>query len=260
MPEIIFMIHGMWGGPWVWENFKGFFEDRGYRCVTPSLPFHDMRPDERPDPRLATTSMLDYAEALQSEITRLDSRPIVMGHSMGGLLAQILGSRGLAEALVLLTPAAPAGVVSIRQSMLRFFQSVVAQGRFWKKPLRPSFQEAVYSVLGLLPEEERRATYNRFVYESGRATFEIRCWLLDTKRATRIEASKITCPVLVVAGAQDRIIAASVVRGIADKYGAVARYRELPDHAHWVLGEPGWQDVAELVSGWLKEKAALTSV
>jgi pimeloyl-ACP methyl ester carboxylesterase len=76
---------------------------------------------------------------------------------------------------------------------------------------------------------------------------------LDRKRAANVEASDITCPVLVIVGSQDRMTPASVVRKIAQKYEAVATYRELPDHAHWLLVEPGWQEIAEGIADWLKQ-------
>ncbi len=88
--DTIFMIHGMWGGPWHWENYQRFFEARGYRCVASTLPYHDMEPNAVPDPRLCTTSLLNYAVALEEQIGRLETTPIVMGHSTGGLLAQIV--------------------------------------------------------------------------------------------------------------------------------------------------------------------------
>jgi pimeloyl-ACP methyl ester carboxylesterase len=97
MTETIFMIHGMWGGPWCWKNYKQFFETKNYRCVTTTLRHHDMDPKDLPDPQLGTTSLIDFAEDLEYEIRQLATKPILMGHSMGGLLAQILGSRGLAK-------------------------------------------------------------------------------------------------------------------------------------------------------------------
>ena len=65
--------------------------------------------------------------------------------------------------------------------------------------MRQTFEEAVYSILHLLPPEKQRETYDKFVYESGRAGFEIGFWLFDSKRAARVDESKVTCPVLVVA-------------------------------------------------------------
>jgi len=84
MGETIVMIHGMWGGPWCWENYKRFFEEKGYRCITPTLRYHDVDPKDPPPPELGTTGLLDYAEDLEKEIRALDEPPIIMGHSMGG--------------------------------------------------------------------------------------------------------------------------------------------------------------------------------
>jgi pimeloyl-ACP methyl ester carboxylesterase len=249
MSEVIFMIHGMWGGPWHWENYKGVLEREGYRCVTITLPFHDMDPKASPDPRLGTTSLLDYAEYLQQEIQRLDVKPIIIGHSMGGLLAQILGSRGLAKALVLLTPASPAGIVAFTPSVFKSFSGVLFRWGFWKNPMRLTFDKAVYSTMHLLPPGEQKEAYEKFVHESGCAASEIGFWL----KASRVDESKVTCPVLVVAGAQDRITPASVVRKVAKKYKGVSTYKEFENHAHWVLGEPGWQEVAGYVKDWLDQ-------
>ena len=82
MAETIVMIHGMMVGAWCWEKYKVFFEERGYRCITPTLRFHNMALNESPDSRLGTVSLLDYVKDLQDEISKLDELPIIMGHSM----------------------------------------------------------------------------------------------------------------------------------------------------------------------------------
>lgn len=253
MADTIFMIHGMWGGPWYWENFRRVFEAEGYRCLATTLPYHDMDPRGMPDPRLGTTSLLDYAEALEREVRQLGAKPILMGHSMGGLLAQILGARELAKALVLLTPASPSGIVALTPSVVRSFGSTQTTWGFWRKPMRQTFGEAVYSMLHLLSEKEQKETYDKFVYESGRAASEIGYWLFDSRGAARVDESKVTCPVVVVAGVQDRITPASVVRRVARKYKAVSTYKEFENHAHWVVAEPRWQEVAEYVRAWLTQ-------
>ena len=71
MDDTIFMIHGAWCGPWIWDNYRRVFESEGYRCVTATLPYHDMDPSGVPDPRLGTTGLLDYAEALEEEVRQL---------------------------------------------------------------------------------------------------------------------------------------------------------------------------------------------
>ncbi len=247
------MIHGMWCGGWYWENYKKFFEAKGYHCITPTLRFHDMAPKDPPNPKLGTTSLLDYAEDLEKEINRLEALPILMGHSMGGLLAQILGNRGLAKALVLLTPAAPHGIIALSPSVIRSFWSCLMRWGFWKKPMRQTFNEAVYSMLQLLTVEEQKKLFSKFVYESARAACEIGFWFLDPRGAARVDESKVTCPVLVIGAVQDKITPVSVARKVADKYRDVSTYKELTNHAHWVVGEPGWQGIAEYISDWLDQ-------
>jgi pimeloyl-ACP methyl ester carboxylesterase len=256
MTETIFMIHGMWGGPWSWENYKDLFEKEGYRCITPTLRYHDMNPKDTPDPRLGTTSLLDYIEDLEQQIQQLGVQPIVMGHSMGGLLAQILGSRGLAKALVLLTPASPAGIMAITPSVIKSFWRVQTKWGFWEKPMRQNFSEAAYSILHLLPPEEQKEAYDMFVYESGQAAAEIGFWFLDSKRVSEVDESKVTCPVLVIAGSEDRITPASVVSRVARKFNTVSTFKVFGNHAHWVIAEPGWQEVAEYAAGWLDKALA----
>lgn len=246
------MIHGMWGGAWYMENYKNFFREKGYSCITPTLRYHDTDPEATPNPLLGTTSLLDYARDLEAEIRQMEEPPIIMGHSMGGLLAQMLGSRGLARALVLLTPAAPAGILALKPSVIKSFRSVLLKRGFWKKPMRQTFAEATYSMLNLLPPEEQQTTYARFVYESGRAAAEIGFWLFDPHKAARVDESKVRCPVLVISGAQDRITPASVIRQVARKYKAVSTYKEFANHAHWVVSEPGWEEITEYIGEWLQ--------
>ncbi len=251
MAKTIFMIHGMWGGPWYWENYIGYFKAKSYNCIAATLRYHDMDPKDEPDPRLGRMSLLDYADDLEKEIRGLKEKPVIMGHSMGGLLAQMLGARGLAESLVLLTPASPRGILALRPSVMWSYIDVLAHWGFWRRPMRQPFARAVYSMLHLLPPDEQRAAYGRFVFESGRAAFEIGFWILDRRKATAVDASRVDCPVLVIGGAQDRITPASVVRRVADYYEKTSTYKEFGDHAHWVLSEPGWEDIASYIEQWL---------
>lgn len=253
MAETIVMIHGMWGGGWYWENYKNFFEQKGFQCHTPTLRYHDMDPKDKPDIRLGKISLLDYARDLEAYIQKLAQKPFLMGHSMGGLLAQILGARELAKGLVLLTPASPSGINALKYSVIKSFWSVLTRWGFWRNPHRLPFEASAYSMLHLLSAEEQRAAYDRFVYESGRAAAEIGFWLFDFRGAAKVDQSRVSCPVLVVSGAEDRITPASVVRKVADKYKTVSTYREFENHAHWVIGEPGWEEIAEFVSDWLKQ-------
>jgi len=251
MTDTIVMIHGMWGGDWCWENYRAFFEERGYRCYTPVLRHHDVSPQDRPAPALGQVSLLDYVDDLEGYIRDLKKEPILMGHSMGGLLAQMLCARGLGKGAVLLTPAPPAGINALTFSVIRSFGSILSKWGFWRTPHRIPFKSASYAMMHRLSPEQRQREYAKLVFESGRAAAEIGFWLLDPRRAARVDASAVTCPMLVVAGKEDRITPASVTRKIARKYGHVSTYRELDGHAHWVIGEDGWEKIAEAVLGWM---------
>ena len=255
MCNTIVMIHGMWGGSWYWENFKEYFENIGYKCHTPTLRYHDVSPTDKPDPNLATTSLNDYIQDLEEYIKLLDERPIIIGHSMGGLLAQILGAKGLADCLVLLAPAFPSGINGLKLSVMKSFWEYYTRIGFWRRHHRLSFDSATYSMLNLLPEEEQKDIYEKFVYESGRATAEIGLWFFDKKGAARVNGSNVICSVLVISGSQDRITPASVVKKIAKKYKKVSTYKEFRNHAHWVVGEACWEEIAVFVANWLSAKA-----
>lgn len=260
-PETIMMIHGMCAGGWCWTDFRDFFEEKGYHCLSPTLRHHDVDPQDEPPAKLGATSLKDYAADLEDAIRKLDRPPILMGHSMGGLLAQILASRGLARAIILICPAPPAGILVLTPSVIKSFSSALIKWKFWRKPFRISYDEAVYSVLELVHEEDRLAVYNRFVHESGRAAMEIGFWPLDLNKASGVNENMVRCPVLVIGAEKDRMTPAATVRKVAAKYGA-ATYQEFNGQTHWLIAEPGWQDVAEYIAAWLpgalsRAKAAL---
>ena len=251
MTESIVMIHGMWGGSWCWDNYRAFFEQMGFRCHTPVLRHHDVRPSDAPPEGLGRLSLRDYADDLEDFLHGLDETPFIMGHSMGGLLAQMLGARGLGKGLVLLTPASPAGINALTYSVIRSFWSILTKWGFWHKPHRISFDAAVYAMMHRLPADQRRQEYAKLVFESGRAAAEIGFWLLDPQAAARVDHTAGRCPMLVVGATDDRITPVAVTRKVARKYDHVATFREFSGHAHWVIGEPGWEEIAGAVHRWM---------
>lgn len=251
----IVMIHGMWAGGWVWSDYIPVFEARGYRCLAPTLRHHDAPPLQPPG-ALGRTSLLDYANDLQTEIQELDQPPVLMGHSMGGILAQMLGARGLARALVLLSSMPPQGINVISAASLRMFRGTLNHWGFWRKPTRPTFADAAAALLGHLPGDQQSSVYERLVHESGRAACEAGFWFLDPRAAKSVDASRIACPVLVVAGDEDALHPPSMMRKVAQRYEPHSTYLELPGHGHWLVGEPGWQEIAERIADWLDEKCA----
>jgi non-heme chloroperoxidase len=124
---------------------------------------------------------------------------------------------------------------------------------FWNSILKPDQHVASHYSLDRVPPAERAAMFARFVPESGRATFEIMHWGLDMGRASEVDARKITCPMLVLAGSEDRVNPPGTVARIAALYRDHATYEEIPGMSHWLVGEPGWEKVADRALAWLSE-------
>lgn len=253
MGKTLFMIHGMWGTGDVWKHYRTFFEEKNYTCITPTLRHHDADQAHLPE-ELGTTSLRDYADDLEAQIRALPEPPIIIGHSMGGFLAQLLGSRGLGKALVLLTPAAPAGIHAVTPSVARCFLSIQTKWGFWRKPMKQTYKEAVFGSLHQFSPEDRQRVYASFVYESGRAATELGFWMFDRQKTTYIDSESITVPTLIIGGGDDRIVPASVVRKVAKKYAHIADYKEFTEFAHYVIAQPGWEIVAGYVADWLNKK------
>jgi pimeloyl-ACP methyl ester carboxylesterase len=250
----VVMIHGAFCGGWAFESWKTVFKSKGYDAHTPDLRFHDG--GKEPPPALGQTSMLDYVEDLGALLDDFDKKPILIGHSMGGLLAQMLAARRHVRALVLLSPCAPWGVLPATPFEYASAQALYLAGDFWNRTLWPTHWIAAANALDNVPEPERQAVLDRFVPESGLATFEIMHWAFDLKRATQIDPRDVTCPILCITGSRDRVNSPGTVKSIAQRYRGRARYEELDGHSHWLIGEPGWEKVAGLALAWLDDLAS----
>jgi len=246
----VLMIHGAFCGPWSLAGLKDRFEAAGHAVTSPCLRFHDRTP---PPAALGTTGLLDYAADLEEEIAALEHPPILVGHSMGGLLAQMLAARREVAALVLLAPSAPWGVPPTTLFEIGAAQAMHLHPGYWNKVLEPSRDIALAHSLDKLPRHMRDAVFAGFCAESGRATFEIMNWGLDMTRASEVDASAVTCPVLLLTGGEDRINPPTTVARIAARY-ANAEHVVFDGMGHWLIGEPGWERLADRALGWLGEK------
>ncbi len=250
----VILIHGMWSTGRTLSTFRERLEARGYRVYSPGLPCHE---DEIQDSesQVANLSILDYTTHLRDYINglNLEDPPILVGHSMGGLLAQKLSAELKVQALVLLCPAQPSGINIITPTAVWTTFNAYAKWRFWRKSHKPSLYRAKYGLFNMLDEKTQTRLYRRLVPESGRAYFEIVYWFIDSRKATRIPTKDITVPVLAITGENDRIIRPGVVKKIAEKYPQ-ADYKCYPNHAHWLVDEPGSEDIVNDIDLWLKDK------
>jgi pimeloyl-ACP methyl ester carboxylesterase len=254
MTKLAVLIHGMWATPDVWRNWGAFLEARGWQSMAPALRHHETQP-LAPPPELGTTSLIDYADDLEVTLRALPEKPIVVGHSMGGLLALMLCARGLARAGVLLTPAPTAGVLALRPSNLWAFARIQMNWGWWRKPHRATLSEALWHTFNTTDRREGAERHAAFVHDSGRALFEMALPWLDGGKAATIDPRLVTVPLLFVAADKDRLTPRDVVRSTAQRFGHVADCVEYPNQGHWVLGQPGWQQIAEDTVAWMDGKA-----
>jgi non-heme chloroperoxidase len=243
------MIHGAFCGPWAFDAFRKPFEAAGFRVHAPALRHHGAK--AKPPAALGTTSLLDYAKDLAEFVRGLGAPPVIVGHSLGGLLAQMLAAKGLAEALVLLAPSPPWGMLPSTLFEVASAGAMMLAGDYWNQPLKPDYGIAAAHSLDRLPPAERRKVFARFVPESGLATFETMHWALDIKRAALVHAEAVTCPVLCLVGSHDKINPPATVKRIAERYRGRAIFEELDGHSHWLVGEPGWETIADTSLKWL---------
>ncbi len=256
MKPPVVMIHGAFCGGWVFDAFRARFEAQGYTVQCPDLRFHDMNPHSPPAPALGTMGLLDYLNDLEGLLDGLDEKPVLVGHSMGGLLCQMLAARGCARGLILLAPSAPWGVLPSTSLEILSAQGLLLFGRFWNSIVRPDFHLAAEHTLDRLTRRDQAEIFARFVPESGRAMFEILHWPADPIRASMVHARDVRCPVLCLVGKGDRVNPPGTVRRIAARYRERAAMMVLPGHSHWLIGEPGWEDVAGHCLAWLQDLPA----
>jgi pimeloyl-ACP methyl ester carboxylesterase len=249
MAKDIVMIHGANEGGWAFEKFKAVFEELGWTCHAPDLVGHGLDADKK-GAALVGVGMVDYLNELEAFLKTVAPQPVLLGHSMGGVLCQQLAAKGLARAIVLVSPAPRAGILPQTDSEKQLGQDLMSLGAFWKTVINPDFDLARVLSLNCIPEAERRAVFDKFGPESGRAFFELFFWMFDQTDATKVDTVAITCPVLCVEGADDKLVSPATARAAADGYPG-ATYWELQGHGHMLVLEPGANEIARRIAAWL---------
>ena len=235
----VVMAHGAFCAGWAFDRFRAPFEARGWRVETPDLR----------RPPVGGRSIRDYVSDLATLCAELPERPVLVGHSMGGLVCQLAARRTQPKALVLLAPSPPWGIPG---STLEEAVSAVAAALIdplWLGAVEPDLTLARRFSLDRMPLEERDAVAARMGPESGRAIREVLNWWLDPFMTTSVGAGPIGCPALVIAGERDQVHPPGTARQTAERIGAT--FEVMPGMSHWLVGEPGWEAVADTALRWL---------
>jgi len=241
------MIHGAFCGGWAFNAFRKPFEAAGYDVATPNLKGHG--PGDPPS-AVVGVSMSDYAREVAALIKAYPEPPVVIGHSIGGLVSMMAAAKAPVAGLALLAPSPPWGIVGGTMEEAGSAMALYALGPFWAQAIEPDrFVAKLYSLDRMEPEAGRLVA-RAMRPESGRAMFETLNWWLDPFMTTRVTPNRISAPVFVAAGERDLIHPAVTVRQTATLLGVEARV--FPRMSHWLIGEQGWEDVAAACLGWLE--------
>jgi pimeloyl-ACP methyl ester carboxylesterase len=252
--KIVF-IHGAWVGPSSWDLFAARYASRGVSCVAPPWP-HDDRPVDQlrasPDERLAGIGVGELVEHYAAIVAAEQAPPVIVGHSFGGLIAQLLLDRGLGAAGVAIHPAPPKGVFP-SGSAVRASWPVLSTWAGWKKILTMSYEQFRWGFGHQLDEAACREAYDRHVIPTpGRPFFQAA--FAPFGSATAIDFRKPRPPLLILGGTNDRTVTASMNRANHAKYRGAADYQECEGRSHWTIAEPGWEQIADRVLDWALER------
>jgi pimeloyl-ACP methyl ester carboxylesterase len=257
MSKTILMIHGFGAAGDSWAPVADSLKSAGYAVETPTI-HAGLRTVGPPPAGLAGKSLSDYVAEMSDlarSIARRDGdKPVVFGHSMGGLIAQKLAEAGLASGIVLFAPASPADARGKpKLSPVITFLNIAASGKPETKAVKIWKTGFKWGVLNQTPPARHEAIFAKTVHDSGRALSDLAYPDRDPNRTVHVDASKVTVPVLILAGTRDRTTPIEDVRLVARKY-AGSTFNEYPHNAHWLIDEPGSAEILAEVKTWLDAK------
>ncbi len=248
----VLLIHGTWQTDLYWNEAIPEFEKRGYNVHTPMLRYHDLPLMEGAD-KIATLSLLDYTEDLVKYAESLDSPPLIVGHSLGGLVAQMVAMRTPHIGVVAACPAPGKGTFLYYPKTIKIFIGHFLQWRPWAKPLMPKWEQYSYAGASMQPEEEARERFSKLVAESGRAYCEIVFPWLDPKGAATINYDAIKTPVLAIGAEFDNAINPKIANDTAKKYSN-GTYTFIPNSDHMLFFGKALPAAMEAFDNWIKKE------
>lgn len=238
----VLFVHGYYAAANVWSDWLQFFAARGVPAYAVNLRG---RAGSKPVADLGRVSVADYADDAASVARAVGGARggvSIVGHSMGGLIAQRVAAMGIVKAAALITPAPPRGIVLLNLRMaarnLKFLPEVLLS-----RVMVPNLGDLRALALNCAPPAIQETALARMVPDSGLAAREMSITGLPVDR------SAVTCPILVIAAENDHFVPRSVVARVARRYGA--ELDVIPGRGHMVVIEPGWERLAERVHDWL---------
>ncbi|HEX9257646.1 MAG TPA: alpha/beta hydrolase [Actinomycetota bacterium] len=258
----VVFVHGLWLLPTSWDRWAELFEKNGYTALTPGWPDDpDTVAQAKAHPEVfANKSVGDVADHFEDVIRGLKKKPAVIGHSFGGLLAQILAGRGLAKVSVAIDPAPFRGVLPLPISSLRSASPVLKNPANYHRAVPLTYEQFRYSFANAVSEDEAKELYAAFsVPTSGEPLFEaafanLNPWTeakVDTKNPKR-------GPLLILDGEKDHVVPWAIANASYKRQkrnDGVTEIMKIPGRGHALTIDHGWQEVADIALAFVQKYA-----
>mgnify|MGYP000851865763 CR=1 FL=1 len=251
MTKTIVLIHGAWLNANSWENWKARYEAKGYTVIAPSWPGDERDPAElraSPLPALAKLSQKQIVAHYEAIIRALPEKPILIGHSLGGVFVQHLLDRGLGVAGVAIDPAPTPGV-PLYPHAIRSALPVFIDPLSWRKAKVMSRKFFRTRFAQTVDPAQADAFYDRYIVPTpGRVYWN---GVIGAMKINWTNPDR--APLLLIGGGKDLIADEKMTRAIFRKQSrapSLTEYRAFPDRSHWTAVDPGWEEVADLALDW----------
>ncbi|HTR90927.1 MAG TPA: alpha/beta hydrolase [Trebonia sp.] len=255
-------VHGLWLHASSWDPWLELFRDAGYTPLAPGWPGEpDTVEESRRDPgRVAGKGINDVVDHYARIIRGLESPPVVIGHSFGGLIAQRLLGQDLAAAAVAIDAAPIKGVLNLPVSALKVASIALRKPANRKLSISLTAEQFRYGFGNALPEQESAELYDRWAVPSpARPLFEAALANFTPQSPAKVNTgNKTRGPLLLTAGGRDHTVPAAITtstRKLYHKSPAVTDFIEFPDRGHSLTIDHGWREVAQAALDWLGQRS-----
>jgi len=250
----IIFITGAFIGNNCWDEWKLFFENRGYRCKAPAWPNKIASPEElrnrHPDSAIASNRLNNLTEYFAEFVKAIPEEPILIGHSIGGLIVELLLQRGFGIAGIAIHSFPSAGAIEFNFTLLKALLTPMAFFSSPQKSYMISFKKWKNTIAnGMTCEMQKQSFYLFAIPES-------KLIIRDAfKSAAKINFSKDRPPLLLISGSRDKVIPASLIFANYEKYKSgksITDYRDFKGRNHLLFKHPSWKDELEFILFWLR--------
>ncbi len=255
----VVFVHGLWLLPSSWDRWAAVFDEAGYTALAPGWPDDPETVEQaKAHPEVfAGKSIGDIADHVDEVIRKLGKKPAVIGHSFGGLLAQIIAGRGLAAATVAVDPAPFRGVLPLPISALRSASPVLGNPANRNRAVPLTFEQFRYGFANAVSEDEAKELYETFaVPGSGEPVFQAAAANLNPWSEAKVDTENPDRgPLLIISGEKDHTVPWAVANSSYKRQqgnAAVTEIVEIKGRGHVLTIDSGWHEVADTALGFVR--------